>query len=352
MNRESLLNFLEEFGFGVLLDPNQANDLYPEIATGRDQFLGLQMAGAAQPVEDSKLEVIAAEPIPDHAIISDTMSESNLVPKIGFSDKKIGFLRFNEKIDFTADELELILKANSLPYNHPKVMKAAELIITNVSQLVTRRDTALERQFWQSCTGQVNLPTKNGVNLTYFTGITDLGTAANLWSDTVNATPYDDLNEMADALEDQGFTVEKFVMNRKTGRAMLKTAQVIENTTDAQRQLFAQGAMLTDVNGNSIQIYNGAWLAKNIGTAGRQLFIADGEVIAFGSRGSSISGHIGLFSKPNVDPTFDVNAPAFTYGEYFNIKTVEDPTAIRYRYSFEGGIGVINPEAIKKKTVL
>lgn len=351
MDRQQLIDFIDQHGFGVFLTTETATDMFPSIPSGLGDLLGLQMVGEAESIVGRNMTVVAFEAQPDHALLSDVKSKSNEVPKIGFADKQIGFIRMNEHISFTAEELEFILEAQSLPSSDPKVIAAAQLILANIQQLKARKERLLERQFWQSCLGEVNLPTKDGTAFKYFTGIDDLGSAATAWDDKANATPYADLNKMLDAFEDQGFDVDAIVMSRATMRTFVATDEVQNTVDEGEKRRFARGEYILDHNGRELKVYNEAWLAKNLsGGAGRLQYLPDGEIVGF-ARSQGIVKNIGLFAKPNLDPTHDFKQPTFQFGDYVEVTTTRNPVAITYRHSFEGGIGIVNAQSVKKMTV-
>lgn len=345
----NLQEFLDKYGFGALLDDGSANDLYPNFNTRRENLLGLQLLGAGIPFDGKEFEVVAVEPTQDHALISDQMSPSNEVPSKGMTSKKMGFIRTNERKTFTADDLDEINQAQSLPVGDPKVLAMAQRIISEVNQLTERRDILMERMFWQTVTGAVTLPAQNGQKLQYATDATIATRTGASWGNTTTADPWKDIQKGVDVLDDNGFDVRGLIMTKASYRFLEHNENIHKYLTLEEKSRLQRGERLTTIANAPLVIYNGRWTSS---TNGKQFYIPDGKIIFMGSEVDPNVPIVGRFDKANFDATDDAKAPAKTYGEYFGVKTKDDPVGIQYRYSYNGGVGLANGKGVVAMDIL
>jgi len=349
----NLTQFINQMGgFGALLDTNKVNDIFPYTSTARADLWGLQRLGAAKEYDGRKIRIRAQEPIKGVSLLNSQGSGPNILDKLGWQDKEIGSIRVDEAVQFTGNDIIDIVSALRGEKSEKELNAIATNIITNVSQMPTRRDRLVEKMFWDSALGSVTLAVHNSTApITYTTGTTQLATPANLWSDTANSDPFVDLIQMHKQMRQDGFVPEVQVMNATTYEWLTRSESVIRALTSEKREEVRQGTVMETIGKVPLVVYEGSYADEN---GVRQPYLPDGKVVLFARDDNAMYNNMELYATANPDITGELADMDVVYGEFFYVATEgrPKPTAVTYGYSFNGAVGVVNPKSIIYRTVL
>lgn len=162
-------------------------------------------------------------------------TKSTFRDRIGVSLTKTQMAYFKESFLVSEEDEQDILRA--VESNDPYLSAALQNIYSDAENLITSADVTAERMIWQLLTAENGIPSiaivDNGASYEYTYGDEDFKkenfselTGTDMWSDTTNAKPLDDIQKITDDARNLGTKLEYMVISNKTMMNLVNNAQI------------------------------------------------------------------------------------------------------------------------------
>ncbi len=337
---------MRECGPNFLLTNDAANVLFPTAMCAQaENLLGHQIMGEPIKHDGIHIRFTAFEPNKGIAQAVELGDAATEVPKGDLATEIFGAIVTKETCCFDHELLTHIYAAKNGCATDAQLGAIAGAVQRAFDVLAQRAAQLKEKSFWEGVMGQMNVDTADpGAGpITINTGTTVLPslTGTDVWTDEVNSTPLQDIDDARLSFRGTCFTPCEMVMNQETYTKFVQADSVREELGECLRSCLVMGTDIPKVRGMGVRVYDAGYTdATGVWTP----YVPDGVVVYRGCNGTTTG--VNCYDCLNVD-----DCTGQTYGSHVELLTESNPKTQCVYHSWVGAPVFTSPQAFASQQV-